>query len=195
MIALALLAAPAQAAPASSYPSAQVLAAFGGICRNVKDLERTENEAEALGWTRITPDPATPIGQLVAFGMSEGKKMVEAQRGSITPMRVLSKDVAGEALVAVLSGVRVGGEMVNGCRVYDGGETRRITAAEAEAWVGRAPTRTEANRALSIASWEPGFAPDHASFELYHIPADSPALALVKVSGVALKADYVGADK
>jgi hypothetical protein len=192
VIALALLVAAAQPAGPQAYPAAEVLAAFGDVCRDLKDLERTKARALSAGWAAFTPEPSTPIGQLVEFGMSQGRKMATAQGGSITPMRVLRRNVAGEELVAVLSGVRMEGSAVNGCRVYDVGETREIKAAEAEAWIGRPPARSASDAVISIAAWEPGYEADHDSFELFFVPSGSPAIQLVKVSGVALKADFVG---
>ena len=195
MIALALLIASAQSAAPAPYPSSEVLAAFGNVCRSLSDLKQTEAEATSAGWTVVRPDPATPIGELVTFGMTEGSKMAAAEGGSIAPMRVLRRDVAGEELVAVLSGVRMNGSVVNGCRVYDVGEARRISLAEAEAWVGRPPSRSTSDEILSTATWEPGFDANHDSFELCFIPTGSPAVKMVKVSGVVLKADFVGAEE
>lgn len=176
------------------YPAEQVLAAFGETCRDLEDLATTEATARAAGWTSITPEPTSPIGQLVALGVSEGRKLAEAEGGSIGPMRVLRRDVAGEELIAVLSGASRDGTTVNGCRVFDVGETRQITATQAERWTGRPPTQATEDAVVSIASWEPGYAPGHDRFELYFVPADSPAVQLVKVSGITLKADFVGAE-
>ena len=189
---IALLLASLAPSPAP-YPAEQVLAAFGQVCRNLDDLRETEAEAKAAGWATFKPDAASPIGELVAFGVSEGKKLADAKGGSLTPMRVLRRKVEGEELVAVLSGARMDGVKVNGCRVFDVGEPRQITPAQGERWTGRAPSRVDDHPAFSIARWEPGYASGHDSFEIFFVPANSPVINLVKVSGVALKADLVGA--
>ena len=191
---IALLLASLASTPAP-YPAEQVLAAFGQVCRNLVDLGETEAEAKAAGWSPFEPDEASPIGELVAFGMSEGEKVAETEGGSMSPMQVLRRKVEGEELVVVLSGARKDGVTVNGCRVFDVGEPRQITPAQAERWTGRAPSRVDDDPEISIASWEPGYASGHDSFEIYFIPANSPAINLVKVSGVVLKADLVGAQK
>ena len=193
MIALLL----ASLAPGSApYPAEQVLAAFGEACRDLDDLAQTETKAQAAGWARFEPDPASPISELIALGRAAGKKMLDTEGGgSMSPVRVLRRRVAGEDLVAILSGVHSGGTKVNGCRIYDVGEARQIPAIEVERWTGRAPSRAANNPAISIARWEPGFAAGHDSFEVYFIPANSPAVNVVKVSGVVLAASLVGAEK
>ena len=147
----------------------------------------------SIGWTGFTPDRSSPVGELVEFGMTEGKKIVAEKGGSISPMRVMRRTVAGEELVAVLSDVTMDGAKVNGCRVYDVGETRRITQADAERWTGRAPSRAQEDEVIAVAAWEPGYAAEHDSLEVFFVPAASPAITFVKVSGIALKADFVGA--
>jgi hypothetical protein len=178
------------------YPAEQVLAAFGEACRGLDDFEQMEANAQASGWARFVPDPASPIGELIATGRSAAKKMLEKEGGgSMSPVRVLRRQVAGEDLVAILSGVHIGGTKVNGCRIYDVGEARQIPAVQAERWMGRAPSRTADDPAISIARWEPGYAARHDSFEIYFVPANSPAVNVVKFSGVVLTASLVGAKK
>ena len=192
---IALLLASLAPSPAP-YPAEQVLAAFGEACRDLDDLAQTEAKAQAGGWARFDPEPASPIGELIAIGRAAGKKMLDKEGGgSMSPVRVLRRRVAGEDLVAVLSGVHTSETKVNGCRIYDVGEDRPIPAVEVERWTGRAPSRIADNPAISIARWEPGYAAGHDSLEVYFIPAKSSAVNVVKVSGVVLTASLVGAEK
>jgi hypothetical protein len=185
----------AGAAPAP-YPEAEVLNAFGEACGGIDSLKKTAKGAVASGWETFTPDASSPIGQLLEYGYSEGKKIIEEEgRGSISPMLSLRREVAGEQLVLVLSGVELDGTIVNGCRVYDVGEERELSVGAGEKWVGRAPSHLVRDDLLSTATWEPGYGKGHNSFEIYFIPPRSPAIEFVKFSGVALKADFVGAKK
>jgi hypothetical protein len=187
----ALLQTAASAEPA--YPTGQVLAAFDEVCRHVGDLARAEADAAKAGWTRFTPDPASPLGALIALGRAEAQKVFDEQKsGSMSDTVSLRRQVAGEELFAVLSEVRIGGDTVRGCRVYDVGETRELLPAEAEKWIGRTPTRAASEPGVAtMTTWEPGYREGHDSFELFFIPAGSPAIEALKVSGVFLKADYV----
>lgn len=190
-----ILAAAGQASAEASYPAAQVLRAFGELCAPVADLEAAAKAGTAAGWAAYTPDPASPIGQLLAFGQAEGEKMLDRPGGdTMSPMAAFRREVAGEELVGILSGVRVNGTTVNGCRVYDVGETRPLGDAAAEAWIGRAPNRRLQQSGVAAASWEPGFADGHDSFETFYISSGTPAAALLKVTGISLKADFVGAE-
>jgi hypothetical protein len=192
---LPLLAA-AAAEPSTSvpaYPAAAVLEAFGAGCARVASLDDTRKDLQAQGWETYIPVKGTPIGDLLAFGMEAGGKMVAEAGGSMAPSTVLRKTVEEEDLQIILSGVTMSGTTVQGCRLYDVGETRRITPAEAEAWIGRAPDKVTDVPQISVATWEPGKAEDHSSFELYFVPEGSPAIALLKFNGLAMKADHVGA--
>jgi hypothetical protein len=194
MTLLALAALLQTAASADSpYPTEQVVAAFAEVCRHVDDLRRAESDAVAAGWARFTPDPASPLGELIAIGRAEAQKVFEEQKGgSMSDTVALRHSIAGEELFLVLSEMTVGGQTVRGCRIYDIGETREITIAQAEKWIGRAPTRQASEPGIaSMTTWEPGFAAGHDSFELFYVPAGSPAIGALKVSGVFLKADYV----
>jgi hypothetical protein len=183
------------AGTASAYPTSQVLAAFGEVCRRVDDLKKAETDAIGTQWTRFVADAASPLGELIAIGRAEAQKVFNEQSGgSMSDPVTLRREVAGEELFAVLSEVRIGGQTVRGCRVYDIGEARQLTVAEAEKWIGRAPSRQVSEPGIaSMATWEPGYQPAHDSFELFFIPAGSPAIETLKVSGVFLKADYVEA--
>jgi hypothetical protein len=195
LIPLALiLAAAGQASSEAPYPAAQVLGAFGDLCRPISDLDAAAKAGVAAGWEAYTPDPASPIGQLLAFGQTEGEKMLDKARGdTMTPMAAFRRKVAGEELIGILSGVRVQGTTVHGCRVYDVGETRALGYDAAEKWIGRAPNRRLEQSGVAAASWEPGFAEGHDSFETFFISSGTPAAALLKVTGISLKADFVGA--
>lgn len=185
--------APVDASPEPAYPADDVLAAFADVCRPIADLDAVAEGAAARGWERFEPDPASPIGELVAFGETEGAKMLAPKGGKLLPMAALRRNVAGEDLVVILSGIELSGQRVNGCRLYDVGETRELDASAIESWVGRPRTRNMDDPAIRVSTWEPGYDAAHDSLELFFIPPGSPAIAMLKVSGVALKADFVGA--
>jgi len=175
----------AAAAPAPAYPAVEVLEAFGQACAGLDKIEAT-------GWQRYDPPADSPLGALIAYGKEEGAKLAAETKGKLLDMGVYRKTVAGETLDLVRSGAEVGGVRVDGCRVYDVGETRQIPVAVAQKWIGREPTRQSSLPAISIAVWEPGQAPGQDSFELFFVPEGSPAIAMLKFSGVAMKADYIG---
>ena len=184
----------ALAASSSPYPATEVLAAFGDACAKIETLDGAEAHVVAAGWTKFDPAPDSAVGQIVALGRSEAEKLLANDpTSSLSPMRVYHRDVAGESLELVLSGVTRQGAPVNGCRLYDVGETRPIAIEAAEKWIGRPVGTRNDFPEISIAEWSPGYGPDHDSFALYFVPPGSPAIQLVKVSGITLKADFVGA--
>ena len=180
---------PPQTAP---YPAVAVLDAFRAACFSLATLKDAQRQVIASGWTKARDPDATPVGELVRFGREAGKNMLGG-KGVLGAPAVFSKTVAGEALHLVLSGVRAGGRTVIGCRLYDVGETRRISADTATAWIGRAPETVNDQPALFRAAWRPGLAASQDSFELYFVPANSVAVTLVKITGIAMTADEITA--
>ena len=148
----------------------------------------------ASGWTRAADPYATPVGELVRFGYEAGRKLLEGGKGGLDegPL-VYSRQVAGEMLHLVLSSVTMDGVTVMGCRTYDVNESRRIDQGAAAVWAGRQPDQTVDRAEFSKYTWEPGLQPGQDSFEIFHVPAGSPVIAMTKFPGIAIKADHVGA--
>jgi hypothetical protein len=182
----------AAAQAADVYPLAQVLSAARDACSNLSSRDAAAAKVAASGWTKAADPYATPVGDLVRLGYEAGRKIVEGRDGKMDagPL-VFSRNVAGETLHLVLSSVEVGGSAVMGCRTYDVGETRRIDQPAASAWAGRKPDNAVARAGVVKYTWEPGLVPGQDSFEIFYVPAGSPLIALIKVSGIAIKADQV----
>lgn len=177
---------------ADAYPAVAVLDAFKTACADLSSLEAAEAKAVASGWVRAADPNATPVGALVRFGREAGAKMAEGRARMVGDPTVYSRTVSGETLYLVLSRVELDGKTVTGCRAYDVDEPRKIATAEAARWAGRTPDKALDQAALTRLTWEPGLVPGQDSFEIYHVPAGSPVIALTKLAGIALKADQVG---
>jgi hypothetical protein len=182
----------AAAEAAAVYPLAEVLTAARNACSQLSSRDAAAAKVEASGWTKAADPYATPVGELVRLGYDAGRKIVDGQDGKMDagPL-VFSRKVSGETLHLVLSSVEVGGSSVLGCRTYDVGETRPIDQPVASAWAGRMPDGAIGRAELVKYTWEPGLVPGQDSFEIFHVPAGSPLIALIKVSGIAIKADQV----
>lgn len=187
VVALAAMATPCAAQTGAGYPAVAVLDAVRATCAT----PATPQSVLAAGWTRAADPGATPVGELLAFGRSAGAKMLEGVGKLLDEPSVYQRTVAGESLYLILSGVQTGDTVVRGCRIYDPGETREIAVPVAASWVKRAATRTVDQPELRVATWEPGFAAGQDSFQLFFVPAGSPAMSLTKVSGLAFKVDWV----
>jgi hypothetical protein len=129
------------------------------------------------------------------FAKTEGDKIIGSEGGQAREMQVFESSLGGEIVYIVLSEVLINDVRVTGCRLFDLGEPRAIRLDEAEQWVGRAATKTQSYPELQVSDWEPGLLPEHDSFQIFHVPPGSPASAVLKFTGVALKADTVGAAK
>jgi len=183
---------PAAAEAAAPYPAAQVLGAAKDACADLSSRDAAAAKVSASGWTKAADPYATPVGELVRLGYEAGRELVEGQGGKLDngPL-VFSRAVAGETLHLVLSSVDVAGTTVIGCRTYDVAETRKIEQPEVAAWAGREPDAVVDRAELVKYTWEPGLTAGQDSFEVFYVPAGSPLMALVKVSGIAIKADQV----
>ena len=170
-----------------------MLDAAKAACSRLEKRADTVADLTANGWVPVTLPPTSPLGQLLAMGKAAGEKMLKAQGGSMAESAAYSKTVAGENLTIILSGVISKEAIVNGCRIYDVDETRPLDPDAVARWMGRKPRQTNSNDALSLANWSPGLAPGQDSFDVYFVPAKSPLVELLKVSGVAIRMDYVRA--
>lgn len=179
---------PAAIAP---YPAVAVLNAVKAACSRLEKREDTVADLTANGWTPVVLAPESPLGQLLAMGEAAGKKMLSEGGGTMDKSAAYAKTVAGEDLQIILSGVQSFSVTVNGCRIYDVGETRPLDPALVAKWMGREPTRSNSNDALTLSNWTPGLAAGQDGFDVYFVPAKSPLVELLKVNGVAIRMDYV----
>jgi len=169
-----------------------VLDAFRTACSDLGSLDAAEAKVTGSGWSRAADPDATPVGELLRFGLEAGAKMVKDQGKVNGKPAVYSREVAGEKLYLILSAVELGETSVTGCRAYDPDETRKIEVVDAERWMGRAPDQTIDRPELTRFTWEPGLLPGQDSFEIFRVPAGSPVIAITKLAGIAFKADQVG---
>ena len=179
----------APAAAAGAYPSAAVLTAFRTACSDLGSIEAAAGGVREAGWTELDTTDGTPIAPLMDFAEQQGNRAVAAAGGTVDPMRSFRRTVEGEELYLVVSQVRIEGNEVTGCRLYDVDEPRRITVEEATRWIGRPPTETEDTAELMRGSWTPGFSGGRDSFELLYIPAESPARQYTQIAGIGMIID------
>ncbi|UUL82647.1 hypothetical protein [Sphingomonas qomolangmaensis] len=179
------------ATPAAAYPAKPVLDAFRATCSNLRDLTGTERRATATGWTKLADSAATPLAGLMRFSETAAADFVKKGGGTMRPSSMFKREIAGELVYLVLSGVTLEGRTVNGCRLYDADEPRRIAPATVTAWIGREPVQSVDQPALARTTWEPGMAKGQDSFELSFIATASPMLGVPQVAGIALKADQL----
>ena len=183
------------AAAASTYPMAAVLDGVRTACSDLSSLSAAEKQVTGAGWTRATDPDATPVGELVRFGYQAGEQFV-GDRGKMAGQPdVYSRVLADETLYLVLSAAEVDGIGVVGCRVFDVAEIREIDIVKAADLAGRQPDQTIQRPELTKLTWEPGLNPGQDSFEIFHVPADSPVMEITKISGLAFKADQIGTAK
>lgn len=188
-----LLLAQATAIPAAApYPAASVLEAFGEACRNIQDIALVETDLVEQGWTAEIPPEDSPLGKLLAVGRAQAEQLLDGPDDRMSDTSVFTRTVSGERLDIILSQVESEGTMVNGCRLYDVDETRKIGPEDGEKWIGRAPDRSVVRDEISLTNWSPGYDTSHDSFEIFYVPEGSPVIALTQFHGIALKADFIG---
>jgi hypothetical protein len=180
----------AAANPAAAYPSVAVLNATKEVCAALSSSEAATQNAAAHGWSAVTAPKGTPLGDLIAFGLEAGTKLAAQDDGKVMQLSTFTKLVAGEQLSVVFSGIDYGPSGIFGCRVYDIAETRPISIADAETWLGRKADSQVSRPDLTSAKWRPGLNPENdIDFDIFFVPEGSPMIELVKVSGTALVAN------
>jgi hypothetical protein len=174
------------------YPTVPVLDAFRAACSDLSTLDAAAAKAKQSGW-RLADDPdQTPVGEMVRSGYEQQQHELQGVGHVMSQPSVYSRAVAGETLYLMLSGVEVADMTLIGCRGYDPDEVRNIDPKDAERWMGRAPDLAVDKPEATRLKWEPGLTPEQNSFEIYHVPAGSPAITITKFAGIAFKADQVG---
>jgi len=181
----------ASAGSQPAYPAEAVYAAFTDACADVADLDRARASLAGKGWEEYQPAADSETGRIIDRGRSMLAE--SAPTTKLRPMTAFRRDVAGEHLELVLSGVEMGHQWINGCRVYDFHETRSIPPAMLERKFGRAPDeKVEEPDILVKSMWEPGYRPDHLSTELYFVPEGSPVISLIGANGICIVAQASG---
>ena len=192
-LALLLLAQAATATPVPApYPATSILDAFGDACRNIQDIAQVETDLVDQGWVAEIPPADSPLGKLLAIGRAQAEQVLDGPDDRMSDTSVFTKTVSGERLDIILSQVESNGTMVNGCRLYDVDETRKISAEDGAKWIDRAANRSVDREEISLTNWSPGYDTSHDSFEIFYVPEGSPVIALTQFHGIALKADFVG---
>ena len=174
-----------------AYPAAAVLTAFRTACSDLGSLDGAATRLRGQGWSELSTTRGTPIGPLMEFAEGTGNRIVEQAGGTVAPMRSFRHEVAGEELYLVLSEVAIDGRVSVGCRMYDVDEPRRISVADATSWLGRSPADVIDRPDMMRGLWAPGLSEGQENFELFYVPQGSPALALIRIAGIGLKADQI----
>lgn len=117
--------------------------------------------------------------------------MLEEIGGEFGSIIVFEQIVENEELYLVYSDVVIEGAIVNGCRLYDVNEARRISIDTATGWIGREPDRQIESDEFLQAAWEPGILNARDSFEIFHVPEGSSIIQMTQIAGVMLKSDLV----
>ncbi|MGF7149049.1 hypothetical protein FHS96_002691 [Sphingomonas zeicaulis] len=182
-----LLVMQAQAAATSpAYPEDAVLAAFKGACTSLESAAKADAAIRATGWERFTPDPASPFGELVAFG----KTVPLRHEGS-----EYRRTVSGRPLELALSAVDNGEEGVTvGCRVYDMTADAPLSDSAVRRFGGEGFRKTDIPEVFLSYIWEPGVvARGHSKTQIGYVPQGSEVAEKLHVVGVSLMAQRINA--
>lgn len=191
MIAVALLASVAVAAPAAPapFPAEAVYGAFATACADIASLDAAATRIAGQGWTRVEPAPDSEIGRLLAMGREAARGLGVTETGAFAFRRT----VDGVALDLLLSGVAVDGDLVNGCRLYAFGDVRGVPDTVISAALGRAPMRAGDDvLGARRSEWQPGLNDGQLSVEAMTVPAGSRVASMLGFHGTALVAQGEG---
>ena len=182
------------AAPAvAAYPGRAVLDAFRAACADLSSLTAAEATATSAGFETYTPDPASPVGQLLDFGMKAGADLAKGDDSYKTGVRVMRRTIEGRRLDLMLTDVTSYGSSSLGCRMVDFAAAAPIPAETVQEWAKatapEAPKPTEINEPAFIISsiWaEGGLFPGHYKSQVGFVPQDSGLKQTFHLSGINL---------
>lgn len=195
LIALVMVFTPAAVAAEAPYPEVQLLEAFRDGCGSIKNQAATSTLLVAAGWRPVaTSEESGVLAEFLAFSREEGEKAATLEGAEIGKIEAFEKIVAEEQVYIILDEVRADGVRITGCQLYDFGESRPLAKETAAKWLKRDPTATLDRPEIRTAEWMPGILPRHDSFKIFFVPNNSPAVQMVRFSGVALKSDTVGVE-
>lgn len=182
-------------AGAQDYPAGAVLAAFATACSGVEDTAVNLASAEAAGWERLAADADTPVSRLVRQGRQALAASVAEEGGTMPELlggAEFRKVVADRTLYLAVSGVMLGDMATRGCRLFDFGAPRALTAEELEQWAARAPDEAaELPGGIRRATFNPGLKPGHMEMEAYFVPGGAEPLPGIDLQGIGLVATAV----
>lgn len=180
----------AQAAPDSDRA---VLDAFRAACTDLSSLPAAEAAAVKAGFAGYTPDPASPVAQLLHFGKMAANELSTGDATYQTAERVMRRAVAGRQLDLMLTDVTSYGTRTLGCRMVDFSAPAPIPLAAVRDWAGAAapdgPKPTEINQPelLIALIWpEGGLFPGHYKSQVAFVPQDSALKETLHLSGINL---------
>jgi hypothetical protein len=178
----------------SAYPTAEVLNVFERSCASLGSTGAANAAIAASGWESVSDPATTPVAGLINLAAMAGGQYLTSIGADDSGVSLFRQSVAGEDLFLILSVVRRNGTVVRGCRMYDPGEIRQISVASATDWFGRAPDRLIQRPEIVTMTWEPGRTLGQDSTELFFVPAASPFVQFLTVSGLIFKSDFVGTE-
>ncbi|MDP4575611.1 hypothetical protein Q9K02_10725 [Qipengyuania sp. G39] len=189
----------ALASPASAqdetYPADEVFEAFRDGCGPIENQASTAARLEARGWRKVdAEDQAGELADFIAFSNELALGAVAAEDATMSPLQAFEKTVADEKVFIILDEYVLDGSRVSGCQLYDFGESRSIPPSFGERQLGREPDNLLDRPEIQRSEWTPGLNPEHDSFRIFYVPADSPAAEMLRFTGVVLMSDTLGAN-
>ncbi len=184
--------------PAGDYPWAEVLDAFATACSGVENPAVNRASALAAGWSEYAPEPASPLGVIIAYG----KQMIaeENLQDEDLPIEMLEngvfkQDVAGRSLHLILSGARVDSITTYGCRIYDLDATQEPPADMLEQWTVRPANDVQRpTQGMVKYVWNPGMKPGHYEMDINYVQPGAKLPIPVPLSGLVLTASAMEFD-
>lgn len=188
LAALIATVAPVQAPPAPS----PLFAAFKAACAQVGDFDKVGGASRAAGWREIASADADPrITAIVAKG---NEAVSREEPTAKTAGQLFVQSIDGRSIYLATSRVefKVEGKDAwgNGCRAYDLDAPAAPSTEAVTAWVGAAPTGTQASGNATKASWEPWV--DGTSLEITYVPRDNPLGSQFGIQGLILVSQAMG---
>jgi hypothetical protein len=177
-----LAAAQGPAAP----PERELLDAFKAACEQTDDLGALRRAATGGGWTPVEDSADPRLAKLIGAG-----REAVGEQGKLEGAN-FSRRIAGRAVYLVLSRYEhPTGYWGNGCRIYDFDAVKPLSSSDLAAWMSREPTGRESSAVGSKLLWEPGWRKG-ITVGVTHVPATSPAVQALGLSGNILIAQAIG---
>ena len=187
-LAALLLAAPASAAPP---PERELLDAFKEVCWAVPDTQRIADNAMKRGWSAVSRGKDARTDRLRTAIESDSKKDYRVTA------RQFERLVAGRRLLLTIIRGELTGPAANGfgstnCQVRELGDSRPLSMAFVEEWVGRTADEASEDKAGSFRSWYSTSPRDPMHLMIAFVPSGSPLAVEEMIPGIYLNAEDYG---
>lgn len=174
-----------QAASTAPMTESAILDAFRSVCGRVEAFHDMRANALRNGWVELNVAEEPRLQRMLGEGRATLPVGARTSDASFRP------PAGPPDLFLVITRVETSAGWRSNCRFYHFGAASPLDADRLQRWMGRPPTRQEADGPANASFWEPGWSADMV-IQISHIGAAHPMAIQRGFSGNVLIARAIG---